>query len=66
MVSEIVAGGERAISAMADVTEPSAVEAMVGHIEKELGPVTILLNNAGVSWRGTGTGLMIMGLSRVQ
>ena len=38
---------------MADVADPSAVEAMVARTEKELGPVTILVNNAGVSWRGT-------------
>ena len=44
---EIAAGGGRAISAMADVAEPSAVEAMVVRTEKELGPVTILVNNAG-------------------
>jgi NAD(P)-dependent dehydrogenase (short-subunit alcohol dehydrogenase family) len=50
---EIAAGGGRAISAMADVAEPSAVEAMFTRTEKELGPVTILVNNAGVSWRGT-------------
>ena len=53
LAGEIVAGGGRAISAMADVAEPSAVEAMVGRIEKELGALTILVNNAGVSWRGT-------------
>src|SRR5580704_3926961 len=53
LAGEIVADGGRAISAMADVAEPSAVEAMVTRIERELGPVTILVNNAGVSWRGT-------------
>ena len=53
LASEIAAGGGRAISVMADVADPSAVEAMVTRTEKELGPVTILVNNAGVSWRGT-------------
>ena len=53
LAAEIVADGGRSISAMADVAEPSAVEAMVARTEKELGPVTILVNNAGVSWRGT-------------
>ena len=48
-----LAAGGRAISAMADVAEPAAVETMVARAEKELGPVTILVNNAGVSWRGT-------------
>jgi len=53
LVREILGDRGRAISAMADVAEPSAVEAMVARTEKELGPVTILVNNAGVSWRGT-------------
>ncbi len=53
LVGEILGDRGRAISAMADVAEPSAVEAMVARTEKELGPVTILVNNAGVSWRGT-------------
>ena len=53
LAGEIATGGGRAISAMADVAEPSAVEAMVARTERELGPVTILVNNAGVSWRGT-------------
>src|ERR1700758_5457813 len=31
----------------------AAVEAMVARTEAELGPVTILVNNAGVAWQGT-------------
>jgi NAD(P)-dependent dehydrogenase (short-subunit alcohol dehydrogenase family) len=53
LVGEIATAEGRAISAMADVANPSAVEAMVARAENELGPVTILVNNAGVSWRGT-------------
>jgi NAD(P)-dependent dehydrogenase (short-subunit alcohol dehydrogenase family) len=53
LAGEIAAGGGRAISVMADVADPSAVEEMVARNERELGPVTILVNNAGVSWRGT-------------
>ncbi len=37
----------------ADVAEAAAVEAMVARTEAELGPVTILVNNAGVAWQGT-------------
>jgi NAD(P)-dependent dehydrogenase (short-subunit alcohol dehydrogenase family) len=50
LAAEIVADGGRAISAMADVAEAAAIEAVVARTEKELGPVTILVNNAG--WRG--------------
>jgi NAD(P)-dependent dehydrogenase (short-subunit alcohol dehydrogenase family) len=53
LAGEIVADGGRAISAMADVAETAAIDAVVARTQKELGPVTILVNNAGVSWRGT-------------
>ena len=53
LVAEITAAGGRAIEAVADVAEAAAVEAMVARTEKELGPLTILVNNAGMSWRGT-------------
>ena len=53
LVTEIIADGGRAISARADVAETAAIKAVVARTEKELGPVTILVNNAGVSWRGT-------------
>ncbi len=53
LVAEIMTARGRAIAAVADVGEAAAVEAMIARTEKELGPVTILVNNAGVSWRGT-------------
>lgn len=55
VVEEITGAGGRAIAAAADVADAAAVTAMVSRTEKELGPVTILVNNAGVSWRGTST-----------
>jgi NAD(P)-dependent dehydrogenase (short-subunit alcohol dehydrogenase family) len=53
LVSEITMAGARAIAVTADVGNEPAVEAMVARAEAELGPVTILVNNAGVSWQGT-------------
>jgi NAD(P)-dependent dehydrogenase (short-subunit alcohol dehydrogenase family) len=52
LVAEIATAGERAIAVAADVADSAAVEAMVARIEAELGPVTILVNNAGVAWQG--------------
>jgi 3-oxoacyl-[acyl-carrier protein] reductase len=52
VVAGIKAAGGRAISAAADVGDAAAVAAMVLRAEQELGSVTILVNNAGVSWRG--------------
>jgi 3-oxoacyl-[acyl-carrier protein] reductase len=53
LVREIAGAGGRAIAAAADVADAGAVEAMVARTESALGPVTILVNNAGVSWQGT-------------
>src|SRR5438105_3803332 len=53
LVAEIASAGRRAIAVAADVAEAAAVEAMVARTETELGPVTILVNKAGVSWQGT-------------
>jgi 3-oxoacyl-[acyl-carrier protein] reductase len=53
LVAEIIGAGGRAIAASADVVDAAAVEAMVARTEKELGPMTILVNNAGMSWQGT-------------
>ena len=52
LTAAIAAAGGRAITVAADVTDAASVEAMVARTEAELGPVTILVNNAGVAWRG--------------
>src|SRR5215468_2253018 len=53
LIAEIEAAGRRAISVAADVADATSVEAMVARTEAALGPVTILVNNAGVTWQGT-------------
>lgn len=53
LVAEIAAAGGRAIGVAADVADAAAVETMVARAEAELGPVSILVNNAGVAWQGT-------------
>jgi 3-oxoacyl-[acyl-carrier protein] reductase len=53
VVAEITKTGGRAIAAAADVADAAAVDAMVARTQQELGPLTILVNNAGISWRGT-------------
>jgi 3-oxoacyl-[acyl-carrier protein] reductase len=53
LVAEMIGAGRRAIAVAADVADAAAVEAMVARTEKELGALTILVNNAGVAWRGT-------------
>ena len=42
------AAGRRAVTVQADVGADPAVQAMVGKVERELGPVDVLVNNAGV------------------
>jgi 3-oxoacyl-[acyl-carrier protein] reductase len=53
VVSEIEAGGGRAIAFSADVSDRDAVTSMVERVTSELGPITILINNAGISQSAT-------------
>ena len=52
-VHEIRAAGARAISVRADIGDPAQVRQMVDRVAEELGPVSILVNNAGVAARAT-------------
>jgi NAD(P)-dependent dehydrogenase (short-subunit alcohol dehydrogenase family) len=45
--------GRRAKGFAADVTAAADIERLVASVEKELGPIDILINNAGVNIRGT-------------
>lgn len=45
----IVAEGSRALPIVADVTDREAVEAGVAETERTLGPISILVNNAGLA-----------------
>lgn len=42
--------GVRALSAGCDVRDPEQVQSVVDQAERELGPIGILVNNAGASW----------------
>lgn len=48
VLAEIEAAGGRAIAVAADICDPKAVSAMFARTRDELGPVGILVNNAGV------------------
>lgn len=47
--STIRAAGRRAISVHADVSDSAAVRNMISRIQSELGPVHIVVNNAGIA-----------------
>ena len=53
VASEIETGGGRAMTAGADVADFCAIQGMIRRAEAQLGAVTILVNNAGVSHQGT-------------
>jgi NAD(P)-dependent dehydrogenase (short-subunit alcohol dehydrogenase family) len=52
-VGEVRAAGGRAVAVQADVGEPGDVQRLVERVERELGPITVLVNNAGISYRAT-------------
>ncbi|MBG82715.1 MAG: SDR family oxidoreductase [SAR202 cluster bacterium] len=51
VASEIISLGGRAIAVELDVRESSAWRQVVSKTERELGPITILCNNAGANFR---------------
>jgi 3-oxoacyl-[acyl-carrier protein] reductase len=53
LVADIQADGGLAIAVAADVADNAAVEGMVNRVAAAFGPVTILVNNAGLSVKGT-------------
>ncbi len=53
LAKEIGAAGGRAITVAADVSDADEMRKMVARTERELGPLTILVNNAGVISTGT-------------
>ena len=48
VAGEIVASGGHAIATRADVSDEQAVQSAVAHVQEELGPPTVLVNNAGI------------------
>jgi len=53
VVDEIRSAGGRAVAVRTDVGDPAAVRRMVERVEAELSSISILVNNAGLSVRGT-------------
>ena len=53
VVDEIRGAGGRAVAVRTDVGDPAAVRRMVERVGAELAPISILVNNAGLSVRGT-------------
>ncbi|MFQ5773710.1 MAG: SDR family oxidoreductase [Kiloniellaceae bacterium] len=51
LVAEVRAAGGRAIAHRADVSVEDEVERLFARVDEELGPVTALVNNAGLSGR---------------
>ena len=47
LARELEASGTRAVVAVVDLTDEAAVEALVQTAERELGPIDVLVNNAG-------------------
>jgi NAD(P)-dependent dehydrogenase (short-subunit alcohol dehydrogenase family) len=48
-VANIARSGARAIACPADVTDRAAVEAAIAEVEQRLGPIHLLVNNAGIA-----------------
>src|SRR3954462_15924838 len=52
VADEIRASGRRAVAAGADLADPAAADALVDAVEGELGPIDVIVANAGVNTPG--------------
>ena len=52
IAAEIVSSGGSAVAVQADVSDADAVDEMFAKVTAELGPVTVLVNNAGITEDG--------------
>lgn len=66
LVDEIVAAGGRAVAIAADIGDPAQVENMVRQVTGKLGPISILVNNAGTVWRATLETFDVTGMERMR
>jgi NAD(P)-dependent dehydrogenase (short-subunit alcohol dehydrogenase family) len=48
LVDRLAGDGPGALAIVCDVTDPASVHAAIDGVERDLGPVTILVNNAGI------------------
>ncbi len=53
LAAEIVKAGGKAVAVQADVADGKAMEVAARKAEAALGPITILVNNAGIAWPAT-------------
>ncbi|HVW84265.1 MAG TPA: SDR family NAD(P)-dependent oxidoreductase, partial [Bryobacteraceae bacterium] len=66
LVAEIRQNGGRATAVKADVGDPAQVAEMIGRVTSEFGPLTILVNNAGVAYRATLETFDVAGMERMR
>jgi NAD(P)-dependent dehydrogenase (short-subunit alcohol dehydrogenase family) len=59
LADEINAGGGRAIALPLDVADPHAIGPTFDRVQQDLGPIGILVNNAGVSGEGAALDLSV-------
>src|ERR1700690_3157971 len=48
VVAEIIAAGGKAVAVQANVGDPDAIGPLIDSVSKQLGPISILVNNAGI------------------
>jgi 3-oxoacyl-[acyl-carrier protein] reductase len=66
VVREIEATGGRALAVRADVAEPGQIQEMMDQVSGAFGPVSILVNNAGLVFRATLESFDLSGLERMR